>query len=226
MSDWAGVRERVSALREVPSAVEVFGAYGGHQFLLEEPLGADALGELEARLGVRLPEEYRDFLLTVGAGGAGPAYGVFPVRRTDAGEWYWYGHGGHLIALDLMGTPFPERHSTEIVEELEDSRPREAAFGTEAEYEAAHSAYLDRVVDVLWAPDRTAGAICLCHEGCDMRVWLVVSGAERGRMFSDLRCDDVDLAPIIGSDGQAVTFRQWYLKWLEKAETECGVGPR
>ncbi|MFJ5121733.1 SMI1/KNR4 family protein [Kitasatospora sp. NPDC088548] len=71
---WVGVRERVQTLAgaSVTGPRPVFGAIG-HQFRLEPVLSPAELAELEAQIGVRLPQEYRTFLLTVGAGGAGPA---------------------------------------------------------------------------------------------------------------------------------------------------------
>ncbi|WP_433401245.1 SMI1/KNR4 family protein [Streptomyces sp. CA-146814] len=77
---WSGVRQRVVALRAQPSSGKVFGSLG-HRWVLEDPLTDDGLAELEAQVGVRLPDDYRSFLTRVGAGGAGPAYGLFPVRR-------------------------------------------------------------------------------------------------------------------------------------------------
>ncbi|MFD7713208.1 SMI1/KNR4 family protein [Streptomyces sp. NPDC059785] len=80
---WAGVRERVAALSVAPANKEVFG-FRGHGWVLEDPLAEDELAELEAQVGARLPAEYREFLAQVGAG---PAYGLFPVRRVQ-GRWY------------------------------------------------------------------------------------------------------------------------------------------
>ncbi|MEV4691484.1 SMI1/KNR4 family protein [Micromonospora echinospora] len=58
----------------------VFGA-NGHQWRREPPLTTDELAGLESQLDVELPAEYRSFLLQVSRGGAGPAYGLFPVQR-------------------------------------------------------------------------------------------------------------------------------------------------
>ncbi|MDW6058250.1 SMI1/KNR4 family protein [Streptomyces sp. FXJ1.4098] len=80
---WAGVRERVLALRKAPRWWAVFGADfpdHGHNFELLPVLTEEQLGAVERRLGTELPEEYRTFLLEVGAGGAGPYYGLFPMK--------------------------------------------------------------------------------------------------------------------------------------------------
>ena len=41
---------------------------------------------------------------------------------------------------------------------------------TDEEYRDAYEAWDKRWENLLWNPDRTAGAICLCHEGCAYRV--------------------------------------------------------
>ncbi|GIG03044.1 SMI1/KNR4 family protein [Catellatospora citrea] len=83
-TDWSGVRERVEALSRHPHRDAIFGA-DDHEMRLEPPLTADKLADLERSLSVTLPKEYRTFLTQVSASGAGPAYGVFPVRRDDSG---------------------------------------------------------------------------------------------------------------------------------------------
>ncbi|MET7764814.1 hypothetical protein ABZS71_23380 [Streptomyces sp. NPDC005393] len=75
---WTGVRERVLALRTAPGARRVFGATFkgyGHGLDLEPPVAEAGLPAAERVWGVTLPEEYRTFLLEVGASGAGPDYG-------------------------------------------------------------------------------------------------------------------------------------------------------
>ncbi|MFF2306114.1 hypothetical protein ACFVVP_26900 [Streptomyces sp. NPDC058128] len=86
MADWTGVRDRVLALAAVPGSGKVFGARA-HGFELDAPLTAAEVADLEVWLDVDLPEDYRSFLLHVGAGGAGPAYGILPVRRGGSAGW-------------------------------------------------------------------------------------------------------------------------------------------
>ncbi|MEU5214406.1 SMI1/KNR4 family protein [Streptomyces sp. NPDC020742] len=222
MSDqaWTGVRERVQGLGSAVGVERVFGYYG-HGFALADPLTAEELADLEGWLGVRLPEEYRDFLRQVGAGGAGPAYGVFPVRRAADGGWQWVGDGGDLTAPGRLAEPFSTTGPDAArFTALEAERPLEEDFSDEDAYDEAQDAWWQRWEALRWSEDRTVGAICLCHTGCAERRWLVVSGPERGRVWADARCDDVDLEPLrVGPErDEPATFASWYLEWLAEAE--------
>lgn len=42
-------------------------------------------------------------------------------------------------------------------------------------------------------------------------VWLVLTGSERGRMWRDQRCDEMDLYPMRDADGSPLDFASWYL---------------
>ncbi|MEU3631927.1 SMI1/KNR4 family protein [Streptomyces fradiae] len=212
---WAGVRERVLALAKSPGVAEVFGFPRGGR-VLEDPLTEAELADLERFCGARLPEEYRDFLLHVGAGGAGPAYGVFPVRRGDDGAWAWHGDGGNMTLPRRLAEPFGGRMTPEEVEALLADQPDEESYEDVDAFDAAYEAWEERLLATLWSYDHTAGAICLCDLGCAQRQWLAVSGPERGRMWDDARCDHMDLEPL------GVTFAQWYLGWLEEAERTAG----
>jgi SMI1 / KNR4 family (SUKH-1) len=201
----------------------VFGA--GHGFVLDPVLSEAELLDLEAWLGVPLPDDYRSFLTEVGAGGAGPSYGVFPIRRlTGAPGWAWHGDGADMTDPSRMAEPFPVVRTLNGRIEALGERPDEEDFASEEEFDEAQEAWQEKLDELLDDPGLTAGAICLCHHGCAMRDWLVVSGPACGTMWSDLRCDDVDLAPIL-RDGEAVTFRDWYLDWLTDAEAQLGLRP-
>jgi SMI1 / KNR4 family (SUKH-1) len=215
VTDWTGVRERVVALRGVDPQL-VFGALG-HGFGLEEPLSPGELADLEAQLGVDLPADYRSFLLEVAAGGAGPCYGVFSVRRGEGG-WSWSGDGAELTDLELLPRPFPGPIGSDALSAFYDTEPDEDDFEDEDEYAAALAEFDRREEQVVWSSARTAGALCLCHLGCALRQWLVVAGPQRGTMWNDGRADGGDLTRIVAADGEPVTFGRWYLGWLSGAE--------
>lgn len=59
-----------------------FGAYS-HQYKLAAPAGEEAIRKFEEQQGVRLPEEYRDFLMFIGNGGAGPYYGLYGLKALE-----------------------------------------------------------------------------------------------------------------------------------------------
>ncbi|MFD0277856.1 SMI1/KNR4 family protein [Kitasatospora sp. NPDC127111] len=221
---WTGVREQVLALRDAPFAGEVFGARWqgfGHGFALEPPLGEAELAAAESALGVALPADYRGFLLEVGAGGAGPHYGLFPLRRDDQG-WHWAEGGGVRGDTTLLGQAFPsaeERARREA--ELDAREPVEGDFPDEQSFRAAFRAWdeeCERLQEAM-----TAGAVCLSHEGCGYYTWLVVTGPDSGTLWFDGRAAGLPLRPLTAGE-ERVGFRDWYLDWLARATCEAHGG--
>lgn len=188
----------------------VFGA-GGHQFEMFPPLSEADLAEAEAQFTVQFPGDYRSFLTAVSAGGAGPYYGLFPLGRDPAGRWGWRGDGAELTDVTALGTNFDPGDISAALAHLEATQP---PVGDEDAYQQ----WLNRYDNVLWDNQRTHGAVCLCHEGCAYRDWLIITGPGRGQMWDDDRAGDKDLAPGTAADGSALTFRRWYLTWLNDAE--------
>jgi hypothetical protein len=76
-----------------------------HRYLLNPPLREDLVLQFEATHKIRLPPDYRAFLVHLGNGGAGPGYGVFKLGEVvmgwDSVTWQESGYVGRLAE------PFP-----------------------------------------------------------------------------------------------------------------------
>lgn len=223
-ADWSGVRDTVLELGNEPRATEMFGA-GGHRWALEDPLSTAQLAEVEDQTGITLPADYRDFLLHVGAGGAGPSYGIFVLRNTAEG-WRWFDDAMTLVDHELLGGPFPNplhASADDLWAALDadhpGKHPEQYPDPHSEESKAAKRAWRTRRSH-LRGELRTTGALPLCHHGCGSREWLVVTGAERGTMWCDPEGDGVHLYPdhLDGDpDRRRITFGQFYLTWLDEA---------
>ncbi|WP_017601774.1 SMI1/KNR4 family protein [Nocardiopsis lucentensis] len=215
---WNGVRERVEALARADRPRDVLGAWGrhgtaGHRFRLTAPLAESEVAAAEARWGVSLPADYRGFLLEVGAGGAGPQYGLSTLHRTDTG-WEWTDPGGDM-RHDSLRVAFPtagERSRHLAAHEVRE--PARSGFGTQEAFDTAYRVWRDADDDLFdWF---ASGALCLNHAGCGHCHWLVVTGPERGSMWVDGFSDD-GFRPL-GTPGARVGFADWYLSWLARCE--------
>jgi hypothetical protein len=72
--------KKLSQLRRRDPELKLFGA-STHRYTLNPPLGVDEIERFEQDAGVKLPEEYRNFLTRIGNGGAGPYYGLFSLEQ-------------------------------------------------------------------------------------------------------------------------------------------------
>ncbi|MEU6821776.1 SMI1/KNR4 family protein [Streptomyces atriruber] len=242
---WAGVRERVLALREAPNRRAVFGAYfmeSGHRFELRPVLTEEQVDAVERRRGVTFPAEYRSFLMEVGAGGAGPDYGVFtveppepesesesesePVPEAELDPGVTSASGAAASEPD-RALPFrPER--TAEWEEHQAAEPQWSAYGDSDEdgerFRAAYAAWDKRDDELL--ESLTEGALYVSEQGCAYYTLLVLTGPERGTMWQDVRAAAEGVIPFafLGSTDR-VTFAEWYVHWLTRAERLAWQAP-
>jgi len=101
----ATVREAVAALAAADPARRRFGA-ARHGYALAAPLDDAALAGVEAALGAALPDDLRGFAAEVGAGGAGPGYGVVPIDRAAA----------YAVTVAAPGADAPWRRALPVVD--------------------------------------------------------------------------------------------------------------
>ena len=202
------IREGLERLRTAKRPPKVFGAEL-HGFALNPLLSESAVQKFEAKHRIRLPEDYRGFLINLGNGGAGPFWGVFKLgEMDDCHDVKKWKAGDGMVGT--LSKPFPHTKPWNDVPELPEEPEDE---DDEAEYEKA----LEAFDEIYWNPDNVNGAIPLCHEGCAYRDWLVVTGREAGHMWHDARTNQAGLYPISIGKQKRVTFLQWYLHWLNEA---------
>ncbi|MFI0966773.1 hypothetical protein ACH4S8_36140 [Streptomyces sp. NPDC021080] len=115
------------------------------------------------------------------------------------------------FGLARLSEPFPVQGPDPArVLALLEERPEEEDFEGIEDFDQAYEAWGEKWDPVMRNPERTVGAVVLCHAGCAYRRWLVVSGPERGRTWSDDRVDERDLEPLLGPEQEPVTFSRRY----------------
>lgn len=206
--DGVQLQRELSRLRE--SGASIFGSEV-HRLRLNAPLKKSEALEFEKTHRIPLPVDYRAFITSIGNGGAGPFYGVFPLGYRDASV------GSDLEAwreddgfVGILSKPFPHDKSWNDLSrmpppELEESDP------------AAYQMQQDNFDTQYWSSTLVNGAIPICHEGCAMRIWLVVTGPQAGYLWRDKRSEFSGICPVMLKNGSPATFTTWYREWLRIA---------
>lgn len=200
--NWDEVRDRTVALYARHGT-----GLGRH---LPAVLSETQVRQAEEQFGVEFPEDYRQYLLRVSAGGR--------VRRLqfNGSRWDWDDarYGDH----EKLHVPFPD-HDTALAasEDAWDNQPKRENYTSDAVYQADHDAWQEAAYAIEAA--RATGAVFLCDDGCGFYTLLVVSGPMRGTMWFDGRATCDRLNPLLNDDRQAATFAEWYLDWLAHEET-------
>jgi hypothetical protein len=221
-SEWADVRSRLARIATVPAAVEIHGAEA-HRWILEPPLSVKEISELESQLRVELPDDYRSFLVQAGRGGAGPSYGIFPLRKTN-GRWEWDSDDDApgLTDMDRLSEPFPHTEAFNP-HDLLPPQPIESEFETTESFYRASDSWERQWERIILAPENSSGLLFLCHHGCALRDAMVVSGQSRGRMWADRITEGQGYVPLFDDDGTPLNFAGWYRRWLNGVERRLGL---
>jgi hypothetical protein len=189
---------------------DVFGAED-HGFRLNRMLSeADAIA-FEQLHHVTLPEDYRQFLTCVGNGGAGPFYGIFPLGKMDDNFGFrdWQ-EDDEMVGVPSEPFPFEEEWNDLSAKPTDDLADRD---------ESEYWRQMDAFERVYWGNSLVNGAIPICHEGCALRIWLVVTGAQMGYLWEDKRSEYGGLNPVRLAGGSSATFGSWYDEWMNACMT-------
>lgn len=121
----------------------------------------DELQRFEAKAGVVIPSDYRDFLLTCCNGGIEPCRFV-PLKRWDA--CYWTEVDPERASWPCLVTPDAEQHGDKWLDQL-------GVPDWESKWDSG-----------LWDP--MFGTIAVAEIGCGLFFSLIMNGDYRGRVFS------------------------------------------
>jgi hypothetical protein len=197
----------IQDLERLSTSEVTVGVFGeeAHSYQLNAPLTEDEVSEFETEHNACLPGDYRQFLIRIGNGGAGPYYGLFKLGEMDAdfdcGPW------GDFIGI--LHAPFPHASAWNDLA----SKPEYQGPGDEERFDPLVEAFDERYYETR----QVNGAIPICHLGCARRHWLVIAGPEAGNVWCDDRADCQGLHPLQTDGHGRVTFFQWYRNWLDEA---------
>ena len=192
----------------------VFGS-SKNQYRLNPPLPLSTIEAFERQHGIVLPEDYRMFLTEIGNGGAGPAYGLFPLGQHDDGHdlcpWDKW-EEGRLVG-DLS-KPFPHAEAWNLPESFWEQEPHWPPDTPIEEQDRMMEAWDQKLEPNYWNPAIMNGAIPICHLGCALRQWLIVNVDQKGYIWQDDRDDHAGIHPLRDHEGKQQTFSDWYMTWL------------
>ena len=175
-----------------------------------------ALAAREAELQIRLPEDYRNFLLHIGNGGFGPGHGLrYFALKTPTVKSNRFSLDG-LMEMHSENAPIELKYSATI-------NPKPQDFATPFPF-------VDTMPED--APEAETGYLEITDFGCGSWAILVISGSEYGNVwdiYSDgtmpyEKCFHVNdnllwetLRP------QRYSFKDWYLDWLQAMLKTAGL---
>jgi hypothetical protein len=219
--------EGLRFLREADCRRVVFGA-DSHRYQLRPCIDQSKIVDFERQYSVRLPNDYRDFLMYVGNGGAGPYYGILGLDQLyETSAEYW----------NDLSKPFPYSGRWEGPPDLL------KAIKQMDVNEMPDDDRRGELNDQYWSEASRDGSIAICEYGCNLRFLIIVNGAEFGHIWFDATPDLAGYSPVginpaasleqYGKwcitnqntpEERRVGFGEWYHCWLDWASRLVKAG--
>lgn len=196
------INDKLVKLKELDSNFSTFGSEN-HQYKLNSKLTQIDIEKYQKKNSITLPEEYAQFLMHIGNGGAGPCYGLFPLEENENMVKV-----SEVFPYDVENPFYLSGKYDELYEQMDNCQTldEEDALGAEK----------DKLMDLDYE-NCTKGFIDLCHEGCAMYDILIVNGKNKGTVWFFDFSDDLGVVPLINpKDGKPMSFLDWYELWLNE----------
>ncbi|MCD4724044.1 MAG: SMI1/KNR4 family protein [Bacteroidales bacterium] len=182
------IQSKLEKLKKSDKKYEVFGARS-HKYHSAKVSDRD-LSNFENKIGVNLPNDFREFILKIGYG-AGPDYGIFGLEKmlSEFEEWKY--------CLDEQGEFSKEfdLSNEDAIELINKKKANMKGF------------YYKRL--------QTAnGILPIMTEGCTYFAYIVLTGEQRGKIW---RIDLNELDTMPSGVTKEYDFISWYEAWIEKA---------
>jgi hypothetical protein len=177
---------------------------------MRPPATQETLDRVESLAGVRLPEDYREFVTTVGDGAPGPYGGI--TSLADALTQIEVSWGPAVLGRDNPLTT--DVDFGEILGKPADWDDHEARLDDDLEYAAGWEELQAEYIFEPWCQ----GRLPIADYGCGDWFFLILRGPRRGTVWVD---------SVVGATGLyclEVDFKTWYSRWLDYALDRASRG--
>ena len=210
----------------------------GHAHLFNPVLPPEELAAWEELVGVTLPEDYRAYLTQLGNGGAGPAYGLFPLSlpRDEIARLLpkpcIYSDGQEETYQDVI-CRFVHWYSVNDDWKLYREYFPDIPAWKDEQWRDAHwqewSDELERVLDeTVVSPLLHHGQYMITNEGCSGDIRIILNGSHRGYVH----CATTDCDPEFAypeprtfasykEDRLNETFGDYFMEYVNRTEDVC-----
>lgn len=209
MDTMTAIRRKLGLLRAADPGLRLFGA-GRHRHRCRPVADTDTVEQVEGLAGVRLPEDYREFVTSVADGAPGPYQGVMSLDEA-------LGELARSCGTGVLGADSPLTGDVDFQELLgggDDPAAHLERLDADPVYAAGVSRLRTEYLDSPW----TRGRLPLAGYGRGDRLFLVLRGPRRGTVWVDsvpggtgLYCLETD-------------FLTWYSRWLDDALARAEQG--
>lgn len=184
------IKEKIDFLKRYDRNYQIFGSEK-HKYILREPLSEAAIADFEDTFKVKLPGDYRNFINTIGNGGAGPGYGLFPLTDNEKSYQNKFLSSQFLLKEDFDAALYEEQIPCDCLD-CKVCDKKDICLLCEVEKDTFKY---------------QLGTLAVCFSGCTYYSRLVMDGQMRGEIWSE-------------SEGEGLKriqrgFLTWYENWLD-----------
>ncbi|WP_193195975.1 SMI1/KNR4 family protein [Nostoc sp. MG11] len=209
------LKKNLTQLAILDATFQVFGSEL-HQYQLNSCLSDTDIQKFESKYDITLPSDYRNFLLEVGNGGAGPGYGLYRLPGIEYENVI--PETPYPKKSEFFSQPFPLTQAWNNLDLITENKggsfvPKDAYFN-------------DRF---------TQGTLTIANYGCGIYAMLVINGEQRGKIWIDDRTNDNGIYPAClsfcrsfhdadtddfhadSNEEVPLSFYDWYEDWLNRS---------